>query len=115
MSVLSEQVFCRCRNAIGVQQNKTPSLLSCETPALKPCVLLSSPAGDAFPGASSFLGGYMSSPNAHAGPSSLPSEPAFRAPNNPPSLQMAQLWASHSHEGMTQLFFLRATTLSLVE
>ncbi|XP_060799022.1 trinucleotide repeat-containing gene 18 protein isoform X3 [Neoarius graeffei] len=59
-------------------------------------------AGDAFPGASSFLSGYVSSSNPHAGPSSLPSDPAFRAPN-PPSLQMAQLWASHSHEGFPHL------------
>ncbi|KAK2836594.1 hypothetical protein Q7C36_014463 [Tachysurus vachellii] len=66
---------------------------------LSPTINMQSHHSDAYPGASSFLGGYMSSPNAHAGPSSLPSDPSFRAPNNAPSLQMAQLWASHSHEG----------------
>ncbi|KAF5899275.1 trinucleotide repeat-containing 18 protein isoform X1, partial [Clarias magur] len=69
---------------------------------LSPTINMQSHHGDAFPGASSFLGGYMSSSNPHAGPSSLPSDPAFRAPN-PPSLQMAQLWASHSHEGFAHL------------
>ncbi|XP_058234405.1 trinucleotide repeat-containing gene 18 protein isoform X1 [Hemibagrus wyckioides] len=70
---------------------------------LSPTINMQSHHSDAFPGASSFLGGYMSSPNAHAGPSSLPSDPSFRAPSNPPSLQMAQLWASHSHEGFPHI------------
>lgn len=48
--------------------------------------------GDAFPaGSSPFLSGYP-------GPSPLTSDPAFRS-TNPSSLQMAQLWASHAHEG----------------
>lgn len=56
--------------------------------------LILSFAGDAFPGASSpFLGGYVSASSAHGS-----SDPAFRGPN-PASLQMAQLWASHTHEG----------------
>ncbi len=56
--------------------------------------LILSFAGDAFPGASSpFLGGYVSTSSAHGS-----SDPAFRSPN-PASLQMAQLWASHPHEG----------------
>ncbi|XP_056609882.1 trinucleotide repeat-containing gene 18 protein isoform X3 [Triplophysa dalaica] len=58
---------------------------------------------DAFPGASSpFLSGYVSASNAHGGPNPLSSDPAFRTPN-PASLQMAQLWASHPHEGFTHL------------
>ncbi|MCI4392182.1 hypothetical protein PGIGA_G00143170 [Pangasianodon gigas] len=69
---------------------------------LSPTINIQSHHSDAFPGASGFLSGYMSSSNPHAGPSSLPSDPAFRAPN-PPSLQMAQLWASHSHEGFPHL------------
>ncbi|XP_016405091.1 trinucleotide repeat-containing gene 18 protein-like, partial [Sinocyclocheilus rhinocerous] len=53
---------------------------------------------DAFPGASSpFLGGYASASSAHG-----LSDPAFRAPNSA-SLQMAQLWASHPHEGFPHL------------
>lgn len=53
---------------------------------------------DAFPGASSpFLGGYVGASSAHGS-----SDPAFRAPNQA-SLQMAQLWASHSHEGFSHL------------
>ncbi len=56
--------------------------------------LILSFAGDAFPGASSpFLGVYVSTSSAHGS-----SDPAFRTPN-PASLQMAQLWASHPHEG----------------
>lgn len=48
--------------------------------------------GDAFPaGSSPFLSGYP-------GPSSLTSDPAYRSAN-PSGLQMAQLWASHAHEG----------------
>lgn len=48
--------------------------------------------GDAFPaGSSPFLSGYP-------GPSSLTSDPAYRS-TNPSSLQMAQLWASHAHDG----------------
>ncbi|XP_076865290.1 trinucleotide repeat-containing gene 18 protein isoform X2 [Brachyhypopomus gauderio] len=57
---------------------------------------------DAFPGASGFLGGYMSSSNPHAGPAPTPSDPAFRPPNPAASLQMG-LWASHSHEGFSHL------------
>ncbi|XP_051571991.1 trinucleotide repeat-containing gene 18 protein-like isoform X6 [Myxocyprinus asiaticus] len=56
---------------------------------------------DSFPGASSpFLSGYASS--AHGGPNPLSSDPAFRTPN-PANLQMAQLWASHPHEGFPHL------------
>lgn len=50
--------------------------------------------GDAFPaGTSPFLSGYP-------GPSPLTSDPAYRSANSS-SLQMAQLWASHAHEGKT--------------
>lgn len=48
--------------------------------------------GDAFPaGSTPFLSGYP-------GPSSLTPDPAYRS-SNPSGLQMAQLWASHAHEG----------------
>lgn len=48
--------------------------------------------GDAFPaGSSPFLSGYP-------GPSPLTSDHAYRSAN-PSSLQMAQLWASHAHDG----------------
>lgn len=51
---------------------------------------------DAFPaGSSPFLSGYP-------GPSHLTSDPAYRTAN-PSSLQMAQLWASHAHEGYPPL------------
>lgn len=51
---------------------------------------------DAFPaGSSPFLSGYP-------GPSSLTSDPAYRSAN-PSSLQMAQLWASHAHDGYPPL------------
>lgn len=47
---------------------------------------------DAFTsGSSPFLSGYQ-------GPSPLTSDPTYRS-SNPSSLQMAQLWASHAHEG----------------
>ena len=65
---------------------------------------LPSPAGDSFPGGSSpFLSGYVSSGLAgsaphHGGPAPMASDPSFRAPT-PSNLQMAQLWASHPHEG----------------
>lgn len=62
--------------------------------------LILSFAGDAFPGASSpFLSGYVSASSGHGS-----SDPAFRAPN-PASLQMAQLWASHPHEGKNHCIF----------
>lgn len=62
--------------------------------------LILSFAGDAFPGASSpFLSGYVSASSAHGS-----SDPAFRTPNSA-SLQMAQLWASHPHEGKNQYIF----------
>lgn len=49
-------------------------------------------AGDAFPaGSSPFLSGYP-------GPSPLTSDPPYRSANSS-SLQMAQLWASHAHDG----------------
>lgn len=49
-------------------------------------------AGDAFPaGSSPFLSGYP-------GPSPLTSDPSYRSANSS-SLQMAQLWASHAHDG----------------
>lgn len=49
-------------------------------------------AGDAFPAVSSpFLSGYP-------GPSPLTSDPSYRSANSS-SLQMAQLWASHAHDG----------------
>lgn len=49
-------------------------------------------AGDAFPaGSSPFLSGYP-------GPSPLTSDPSYRSANSS-SLQMAQLWASHAHNG----------------
>ncbi|XP_051569961.1 trinucleotide repeat-containing gene 18 protein-like isoform X2 [Myxocyprinus asiaticus] len=68
---------------------------------LSPAMNMHSHHSDSFPGASSpFLSGYSSS--AHGGPSPLSSDPAFRAPN-PASLQMAQLWASHPHEGFPHL------------
>lgn len=48
--------------------------------------------GDAFPaGSSPFLSGYP-------GPSPLTSDPAYRSASAS-SLQMAQLWASHAHDG----------------
>lgn len=48
--------------------------------------------GDTFTsGSSPFLSGYQ-------GPSPLTSDPTYRS-SNPSSLQMAQLWASHAHEG----------------
>ena len=48
--------------------------------------------GDAFPaGTSPFLSGYP-------GPSPLTPDPAYRSANSS-SLQMAQLWASHAHDG----------------
>lgn len=63
--------------------------------------LILSFAGDAFPGASSpFLSGYVSASGAHGS-----SDPAFRAPNQA-SLQMAQLWASHPHEGKNHCMLL---------
>ncbi|KAJ8251031.1 hypothetical protein GJAV_G00216360 [Gymnothorax javanicus] len=59
--------------------------------------------GDAFPvGSSPFLGSYVGSSNPHAGPAPMTSDPSFRAPN-PTNLQMAQLWASHLHEGFSHL------------
>lgn len=49
-------------------------------------------AGDAFPaGSSPFLSGYP-------GPSPLTSDPSYRSANTS-SLHMAQLWASHAHDG----------------
>lgn len=51
---------------------------------------------DAFPaGSSPFLSGYP-------GPSPLTSDPSYRSAN-PSGLQMAQLWASHAHEGYPPL------------
>lgn len=52
--------------------------------------------GDAFPaGSSPFLSGYP-------GHSPLTSDPSYRSAN-PSGLQMAQLWASHTHEGKSPL------------
>lgn len=52
--------------------------------------------GDAFPaGSSPFLSGYP-------GHSHLTSDPAYRSAN-PSGLQMAQLWASHAHEGKSPI------------
>ncbi|XP_062868829.1 trinucleotide repeat-containing gene 18 protein isoform X2 [Trichomycterus rosablanca] len=64
---------------------------------LSPAISMQSHHSDAFPGASSFLGGYINPSNSHVGPSALTSDPAFRAPNSS-GLQMAQLWTSNSHE-----------------
>ncbi|KAG9349796.1 hypothetical protein JZ751_026149, partial [Albula glossodonta] len=64
--------------------------------------------GDAFPGGSSpFLSSYVSSglPGSsapHGTPAPMTSDPSFRAPT-PSNLQMAQLWASHPHEGFPHL------------
>ncbi|KAG5831871.1 hypothetical protein ANANG_G00284680 [Anguilla anguilla] len=70
---------------------------------LSSAINLRSHHGDAFPvGSSPFLGGYVSSSNPHGGPAPMTSDPSFRAPN-PTNLQMAQLWASHLHEGFSHL------------
>ncbi|XP_030206072.1 trinucleotide repeat-containing gene 18 protein, partial [Gadus morhua] len=50
---------------------------------------------DVFPGSVPFLSGYSAA-------SHLTSDPAYRAAN-PSNLQMAQLWASHGHEGLSAL------------
>ncbi|KAJ8402670.1 hypothetical protein AAFF_G00367530, partial [Aldrovandia affinis] len=68
---------------------------------LSSAINLHSHHGDAFPvGSSPFLSGYSSNP--HGGHTPLTSDPSFRAPN-PTNLQMAQLWASHLHEGFSHL------------
>lgn len=60
--------------------------------------------GDAFPaGSSPFLSGYP-------GPSSLTSDPAAYRSANPSGLQMAQVWASHAHEGKSPV---SSTNISL--
>ncbi|KAG7459991.1 hypothetical protein MATL_G00216470 [Megalops atlanticus] len=70
---------------------------------LPSAINLHSHHGDAFPGGSTpFLSGYVSSSNPHGGPAPMTSDPSFRAPN-PTNLQMAQLWASHLHEGLSHL------------
>ncbi|KAF6720104.1 Trinucleotide repeat-containing gene 18 protein [Oryzias melastigma] len=74
--------------------NHPPSLHSGKF--LPPAINLHPHHSDAFPaGSSPFLSGYP-------GPSSLTPDPAYRS-TNPSSLQMAQLWASHAHEGYPPL------------
>ncbi|TNM96685.1 hypothetical protein fugu_014841 [Takifugu bimaculatus] len=63
---------------------------------LPPAINLHPTHSDGFPaGSSPFLSGYP-------GPSPLTSDPSYRSTNSS-SLQMAQLWASHAHDGYAPL------------